>query len=187
MIIMQIKFSANVREITKSIEQATKNIDEAKINGIQEIAKTAFGQVESKYIVKGEYSHKSSSGKIIYDTPPGANIDIEKTVAYNPKTKWKKVKKIAMFVKGKVVDRTTNYLKTISGLAKTTFKVGSNKLGPIDIRLSKNGLEVWIDNQSETYFLEVKKQAGKAPIAPIMKTLRSVVNIWKKVRIKLGK
>lgn len=185
---MKISFSADIKQITNGIETAKKNIQEAKIEGLQTIAKSAFGQVESKYIVKGNHSHKSKSGSVVYDSPPGANIEIEKVVAYNPKTKWKKIKKIPMFIKNKIVDRTGEYLRTISGLARQTFKLGSNKVGPIDVRLSKDGIQVWIDSKSEAFFLETKKQAGNgSPKAPIIKTFRSVVNLWKKVRIKLGK
>lgn len=185
---MKVSFSANIKSITHGIETAKKNLHDSKIEGFRQISKAAFGQIESKYIVKGTYSHKSKSGKMIYDTPPGANIEVEKVVAYNPKTKWKKIKKVPMFVKNKVVDRTGGYLKTISTLAKTTLNIGSNRIGPFNVRISPNGLEIWIDSKSEAYFMENKKQAGKgSPKAPILKTLRSVRNLWRKTRLKLGK
>lgn len=157
------------------------------MEGLSDITKAAFGQVLNKYVVKGEYAEKNERGNLEYLTPPGANIQMNKQVAYNPKTGWRKVKKVAMFVLGKVVSRTTKYQEQIRELSNMTFRKDSTRVGEIRVDLNENGVKIYAESGSETFFLETRKQAGKTPIRPIFKAFRSAVNIWKKVRIKMGK
>lgn len=156
----------------------TQKFPKRKKELLEDVARAGFRQVSDKYIVKGNYT----KGKD-YVTPPGANIEANKTVAYNPKTKWKKTKRIPMFVRGKVVDRHGKYLAQIEELSKSNFQ---ERVDEINVVVTEDKIQILADNNSETWFIEKRPQAGKTPIRPIFRAFRSVVSIWKKY-IKKGK
>lgn len=182
-----ITYTANIRGVVTAIEQAKTNIEQAKQDGFKQIANAAFGQVGNKYIVKGNYAKPSSSGKsLTYTTPPGANIEVKKTVIFNKKTKFRVTKLVPMFVKGKFVSRSGNYERLMNDLACKQYANGVNILGGVKVDIQKDYIRVYADTESEVYKLEKMKQLGRTAIAPITKSFRSVVNIWKKVKIKMG-
>lgn len=180
---MKITYKSNITQIVKRIETLQKNVEQAKVQGLSDITKAAFEQVGEKYIVQGSYIDNKEN----YIAPPNANIKQRKIIAFNPKTGWKKIKETAMFVLGKVVSRTRKYSQQIEDLSRKDFDIGTTRVGEIRVDLKKDSVKIYAESNSETYWLEKRKQAGKTPIRPIFKAFRSAVNIWKKVRIKMGK
>lgn len=180
-------FTSNIKELIRDIETTQTYIDEAKIDGLCDMAKEAFGQAENKYLIKGNWAKTGQNGKLIYTTPPGADITVNKVVIYNPKTKWKMFKKVAMFVTGKIVSRSGTYQDTLDTLANTNFKEGTNNIKGVRVDISKNGVQVYADSNSEVYKVETHKQLGRNYVSPIVKSFRSIVSLWKRVRIKMNK
>ena len=179
-------FTSNVKQIVKNIEQAQKNLQESKVDGLKQLTNASFVQIGNKYIVKGNYAKPSKSGKTLqYLTPPGGNISRKRTL-YNKKTKFKKVIQEALWVAGKVVSRSGNYEKIIGYFAKTKLNEGNNFFNGLRIEVLKDRINVWADDKSEVFKLETFKQVGKTKIQPITKAFRSIVSLWKSVRIKLG-
>lgn len=184
---MRVTFAGNIRNIVTQIETAEKNIKQAKIDGFSQIANEAFKQAASKYVVPGNYAVPSSTGKSLkYTTPPGANINKKTTVFYNKKTKFRKVTEVAMFIKGKFVSRSGHYEKTLTALANAFYKEGSFLVEGVRVEIKENSIRIFVDDKSEVFILETRKQLGKTAIAPITKSFRSVVNLWSKVQVKLG-
>jgi len=184
---MRVTFRSETRGILEAIEGAKKNVKEAKIKGFEDLAKAAFKQANTKYVVKGNFAHKSKSGKsMVYDTPTGANINVRKTVAYNPKTKWRKFTEVPMFIKGKIASRTGEYEEILSALASSSFKLGTTVVKGVKVVITENSLKIFADDQSKFFKLETFKQMKKTAIAPLTKSFRSIVNQWKKIKIKMN-
>lgn len=181
-----ITFTANIRGIVTAIEQAKTNIQDAKQEGFKQIANAAFGQVGSKWIVKGTHAQPKKNGKLEFLTPPGANINSVKTKFFNPKTKFKVQVAVPMFVKGKFVSRSGNYEKIMNDLACAKYANGVNVVSGVKVDIQPTSLRIYADDQSEVFKLEMHKQQGKTKVSPVTKAFRSAVSIWKRVRIKLG-
>lgn len=181
-------FNSNVREIAKNIETTKdKTLPAIKIDAFKQYAKLGYGKVSDKYIIKGNFARPSKSGKTLqYTSPPGANISRKRTL-FNKVTKFKKRIEEFLWVKGKVVSRSGKYEKEINDLANYNYTQGNNKVGNTRVKITPDRFEMWADDKSELYKLESYKQAGKAKVMPITKAFRSIVNIWKQVKIKLGK
>lgn len=182
-----VTFAHNIKDITRAIETAQTNLEQSKIDGLKELANKAFTQVETKYIVPGNYAKPSKSGKTLqYLTPPGANI-FRKQTLYNAKTKFKKIIQIPLFVLGKIVSRSGTYQNQINQLSTFNFQNGSNVVQDVRVEISKDSVKVFADSESEFFKIETHKQLGKTPLIPVTKAFRSIVNLWKSVRLKLGK
>lgn len=179
----KISFNKRVKDIITRMETT---VELTKLEGLQQLTKEAFGQVENKYIVKGNYATKKGS-RLEYTSPPGANIISKRVIFRNAKTGFKKVQEIALFIKGKLVSRSGKYEKQISALANATYKKGDNKIGDVRVTVSKTGIKIFADDKSEVFYNEIHKQAGGPAIAPIFKSFRSVVSLWKRLKIKLAK
>lgn len=176
---MKITLKSNMEKILKELTSIeTKKFPKRKQELLRDVAQAGFKQVVDKYIVKGNYTKGQE-----YITPPGANIAANKVVAYNPKTKWRKTKRIPMFVRGKVVDRHGKYLQQMQALSQSNFQ---ERVEDISVKITPDKIQILADNNSETWFIEKRPQAGKTPIRPIFRAFRSVANIWKKY-IKKGK
>lgn len=185
---MRVTFRSETRGILQAIENAKENVKEAKIQGFQDLTKAAFGQVDNKYIVKGNFAHKSNSGKtLVYDTPSGANINVKKTVAYNPKTRFRKIKEIPLFVKGKIVSRSGEYEEIVKALANASYRLGTTIINGVKVVITENSVKIYADDQSKFFKLETFKQMRKTAISPLLKSFRSIVNQWKKIRINLNR
>ena len=183
---MRVTFASNIRKITTVIETAKTNIRKAKIEGFGLITKAAAEQVVNKYIQKGNYARPSKTGKsLIYTAPPGANIN-KKIVFFNKKTKFRRVTEVAMFIKGKFVSRSGHYEKTLTALANTHYSEGSITVDGVRVEIGADFVRVYADDKSEVFKLETLKQMGKTPVSPLMKTFRSSVNLWSKVKVNLG-
>lgn len=183
----KLTFSADIKSTISKIETAKTGIAQAKIEGLGLITKKAFGQMGNKYIVKGNYATPSKSGKTLnYTSPPGANISKTKTL-FNRKTRFKTVFKVALWVAGKIVSRSGKYQKLVERLSNTFFGKGSTRVDDVKVVIDYNGVKIYADPNSEFYKLETFKQAGRGKVSPLTKSMRSVVNLWKSVRIKLNK
>jgi hypothetical protein len=89
-----------------------------------------------------------------------------------------------MFIKNKIVSRSGKYEKIMDQLANTNFKEGSNKVDAVNVKINKDGIQVMVEEKSEVYSLELNKKNKRAPIT---KSFRSIVSLWKSMRIRLGK
>jgi hypothetical protein len=182
-----VTFSSNIKSIVKSIETAQVDLQKAKMDGMKQITQAAFKQVEDKYIIKGNFAHPSKSGKTLqYDKPPGANIGRKQTL-FNKKTKFRKVITVMLWVSGKVVSRSGTYQNMVNELSKLDYREGNNQVGDVRVNISNDGIKIYADDKSEFFKLETFKQAGRTKVMPLTKACRSVVNLWKSVRVKLGK
>lgn len=185
---LKVTFRSNVKDIIKSIETAQENIKQAKIDGMSKILNETFLRADDKYVIKGNYAKPTKSGKgLSYTSPPNADITVKRTTFFNPKTKFRKVELVALFVRGKITSRSGDYDKTLQKLGNTIFKLGSTIVEGVRVVLSENGLKVYADDKSKIAKLETTRQAGKAPVAPLTKTLKAVVKMWANIRLKLGK
>ena len=183
----RITFRSETRGIINAIEQAKEGIKEAKIKGFADLTNAAFKQASTKYVVKGNFAHRSKSGKsMVYDTPPNANINVKKTIFRNKKTGFRKVKEIPMFIKGKITSRTGEYESILEALANATFKLGTTVIKGVKVVITENSVKIFADSESKFFKLETFRQMRKSAISPLTKSYRSIVNQWKKIKIKLN-
>lgn len=180
-------FNSSVKSVIKSIENKQAEIKMAKAEALGKITNSVFKQVGDKYLVKGSYAHKSKSGKsLIYDTPPNADIKVKRTIFFNPKTKFRKIVEVAIFVKGKFVSRSGKFEALVNELSTKVFNKGNNILSGTGVRIeiTENSVKMFVDDKSEIFKIETMKRKGSGVLGPIGKCFRSVANMWKGFRTK---
>lgn len=178
-------FNSNVKNVATNIEKIQTNYTKEIQNGLAEMALLALGQVQKKSIVSGNWAKKTEKGNLVPTTPPGANLYGSQVAYENKKTGFKRMKKVLLYIKGKVVGRSGKYEETIanlSSLSKDSIKNAS--ANGIRVKINRDGIKVYADSDSEFFKLETQ---GKDKKQPLTKSFRSIVNLWSKVRVRLDK
>ena len=181
----KVTFSSNVKDIIKNIEGQQKDLQRAKAVNLGLLGQAAFQQVRDKYIVPGKFAMTPpGKSKLIYTTPPGANLNSNKYMGRNPRTGQVYIKSVPLFVKGKVVSRTGAYQKDIEKLATMTFPLGRTVVGMFTIEVTPDSFSIYTDSAGEAFKLETM---GKDKKMPLTKAFRSIVRMWTRLQLKIGK
>lgn len=172
---VNVTFKSNIQEVSKKLAKDIKQRESAKQIALGEIAKLAFKEMESKYLVPGD----NADGDRYKPVSRGDLSRFQKTRAGQKKLSVGKY-----FDSKKIISRSGDLLSSIIDLAKGNYQErGTVRTDNYMVKITRNKIEIWATS-TKAIVLELKRAGNKSARSILKKTFKTAIKIFNKAFLK---